>query len=229
MDKVSETYQLSPGPATISMPALLGLYHEDINDAAAYVDIVGPAGASYIAAHELVTGYLGFGLGTCKSLYGYVRCEDVGENQDRREVVAVEYTELALSLHGNSLGSVQEDPWFAPDGYDVETSWDLGSDRDVSQADLRDFVSMFLHQTKRWCESYNTPAAFTFVLTGSEESLRDGKVQLAIREAVLTCNHSTIVEFTSSHNYVTARGAAKMATLPTNDMPEKARNFQLYR
>jgi protein subunit release factor B len=124
---------------------------------------------------------------------------------------------------------VQEDPWFAPDGYDVETSWDLGSDRDASQADLRDFVSMFLHQTKRWCESYNTPTAFTFVLTGSEESLRDGKVQLAIREAVLTCNHSTIVEFTSSHNYVTARGAAKMATLPTNDMPEKARNFQLYR
>jgi hypothetical protein len=43
MNKVSETYQLSPGPATISMPALLGLYHEDINDAAAYVDIVGPA------------------------------------------------------------------------------------------------------------------------------------------------------------------------------------------
>ncbi|KAI4654844.1 uncharacterized protein J4E78_007021 [Alternaria triticimaculans] len=205
--EVVKTYVDSPISALISFPALPGLYQEDIRDAADYVGLakLGPwLEASH--PHEDVAAYAGNGLGLCKEYHNEEKCREEGKNFTSRHTLLVEHTESALLLHHNILREPIETSYLY---MDLATSFDLGSAHEPDELDIQDFVLSFLYH-QYYYPTPHLPDSITVMMTGSPESLSDGKAR-RVTKRVIEALGAKAVMVEENPSFKAARGAAELA------------------
>ncbi|KAI4649321.1 hypothetical protein J4E93_003637 [Alternaria ventricosa] len=205
--EVVKTYVDSPISALISFPALPGLYQEDIRDAADYVGLakLGP----WLEAthpHEDVAAYAGNGLGLCKDYHNEEKCREEGKNFTSRHTLLVEHTESALLLHHNILREPIETSYLY---MDLATSFDLGSGGEPDELDIQDFVLSFLYH-QYYYPTPHPPDSITVMMTGSPESLSDGKAR-RVTKRVIEALGAKAEMLEENPSFKAARGAAELA------------------
>jgi len=205
--EVAETYAGSPLSALISFPALPGLYQEDIVDAASYVGLAN-LGSSLEASHphEDVAAYAGNGLGLCKDYHDEEKCREEGRNLTSRHTLLVEHTESALLLHHNILRQSIETSYL---DLDLATSFDLGSGGEPDELDIQDFVLSFLYH-QYYYPTPHLPDSITVMMTGSPESLNDGKAR-RVTKRVIEALGAKAEMLKENPSFKAARGAAELA------------------
>ncbi|KAH7070206.1 hypothetical protein FB567DRAFT_539471 [Paraphoma chrysanthemicola] len=193
--------------ALISFPALPGLFQEDIVDAVSYIGLRSLGNGFQKHPHEMVAAYAGNGLGLSTSCSGPGTCDKAGDKFEVRHTVLAEYTEAALLLHHGYMDKALE----IPDAeMRLKVSFDLGSGRQPGEEDLRAFFLEFLSRVYTIGGSFEAPEKITVILTGSSDSVVDGKVENASKAAVLALP-SKFEGFFDSSGYIAARGAAELA------------------
>ncbi|KAI4910279.1 hypothetical protein J4E90_007712 [Alternaria incomplexa] len=205
--EVAKTYVDSPISALISFPALPGLYQEDIRDAADYVGLakLGPwLEASH--PHEDVATYAGNGLGLCKEYHNEEKCREEGKIFTSRHTLLVEHTESALLLHHNILREPIETSYLY---MDLATSFDLGSAHEPDELDIQDFVLSFLYH-QYYYPTPHLPDSITVMMTGSPESLNDGKAR-RVTKRVIEALGAKAEMLEENPSFKAARGAAELA------------------
>ncbi|KAH7078084.1 hypothetical protein BKA63DRAFT_489581 [Paraphoma chrysanthemicola] len=195
-------------PSTlISFPALPGLFQEDIVDAASYIGLRSLRNGFEKHPHEMVAAYAGNGLGLIMSCSGPRKCDKAGDKFEVRHTVLAEYTEAALLLHHEYMNKALEIPYAE---MTLKVSFDLGSGQQPSEEDLRSFFLKFLSHVYTIGGSFDAPEKITVILTGSLDSVADGKLQNASKAAVQALP-SKFEGFFDNSNYIAARGAAELA------------------
>jgi len=197
--KVVEETDSSPISALISFPALRGLYQEDIVDAATYVGLDKIANGYEYHPHELVATFAGHGLGLNPS----------GNDTDEfehRPTLLVEYTEKALLLHHRYMTKAVEIPW---PHMQLQMSFDMGSDQDPDREAIGHFVYTFLYDEYIKRIGGPAPDKVTILLSGSAQSLSDGKVEEGAALAAGVVG-SDVEVFATNPEYMAARGAAEL-------------------
>jgi hypothetical protein len=194
---VAET-DASPMSALISFPAFRGLYQEDLDDVTTYLGLRKIRAGYERHPHELVAAFAGNGLG--------LNTTDNNETFPVRPTLLIEYTERALLLHHSWMDKAIELP--APH-MQLQMSFDKGSNHDPSEQDLTEFILSFLYDEYVKALPPPVPKKVTMLITGSAQSLADGRVERAARTAVGALG-STIEMFAGNPEYMAARGAAEL-------------------
>ena len=197
LELVAETDE-SPVSTLISFPALRGLYQEDIIDAALYVGLRKIGDGYQRHPHELVAAFASNGLGLNAS-------DDEPNKFPVRPTLLVEYTEVALLLHHSWMDKAIEISW---PHMQLQMSFDMGSNHRTTEEDVRDFVLSFLYDEYERIGG-PIPKQVTILVTGSAQSLADGKVDRAATVAVKALG-SEIELFSKNPEYMAARGAAEL-------------------
>jgi hypothetical protein len=200
--------------AVITFPDLPALYQEDIRDAGLCAGItvidgdrVGPFEPDSPPKH--LAAYVGHGMGLCTHYENYTKCREEKEALPGRRLVLFEYTETALLLHYDRISYAYID--HSQQGY-MMSSFALGSAGGTVEADIQDFFLYFLRQHiycyegSCWCEC---PKVITVIMTGTPDSLSDGRARQAVEEAIELFGSKPEI-FDSNPDFVAARGAAEM-------------------
>ena len=205
---VAERCLDSPISALVSFPALPGLYQEDISDAATYIGLrqIG-TDTQATNPHEILAAYAGNGLGLCKSYEVCEKCREEGKHLPERHTLLVEYTETALLIHCSSIREAIELSW---PHVKLKASFGLGSAQSPDERDLRDFVLQLLHQQYFKPAPDGLPDSITVMVTGSPESIGDGKMRRATNVAIEALGTKADI-LDSNPGFVAARGAADLA------------------
>jgi hypothetical protein len=215
----------APSTAIISYPALPGLRHEDVSDAASYLGVRIPEGNHRFPPREVAAAYAGHGMGLCESYDDEEKCRKEGLELPVRETLLVEYTEVALLLHA----SVMREAYDLGDSVsDTAISFDLGSSSESSTNDdgteIRDFIVPLLR--KRYDHSPRPPKEITVIMTGSPGSVNSPGVQKGVKNALDELDLEAKI-LTSEPDFIAARGAAELAwralSLKTTRGPEELR------
>lgn len=210
---VSSVLQLVPDSeksaisALISFPALRGLYQEDMTDVMTYLGLHRIRAGYELRPHELVGSFAGTGL----DLNQRVNTMDDACEFPTRPTLLIEYTEVALMLHHSWMDKAIEIAWRY---MQLKMSFDMGSDQQPEEDDIIECIIRFLYDEYVKQLPPPVPEKVTVLITGSEASLADGKVERAARKAVAALG-SKIDIFASNPEYIAARGAAELvSTLP---------------
>ncbi|KAF2200639.1 hypothetical protein GQ43DRAFT_481388 [Delitschia confertaspora ATCC 74209] len=210
LKRLADTASSYTGPivsAVISYPSAICLYQEDIVDAAEYLSLRALKGNHFYQPREMVAAYAGHGMGLCKSFKDKEKCTTEGLKLPERDVLLVEYTEVALLLHG---GGMREAIDLATHDFDEAASFKLGSKavcEKYGALKVQEFVLQFLRRRYRFLEP---PQKMTVIMTGSEESVQNSEVQEAVKTAVEEMGSAADM-LTSLPEYIAARGAAELA------------------
>jgi hypothetical protein len=97
-----------PSAITISYPALIALYHDDISDAVAYLGLRAHTIFVSYAPREAVSAYAGYGLGLCLTYWDWKKCWEEGNVMQAASILSFEYTEQALLLYYFSVRDARD-------------------------------------------------------------------------------------------------------------------------
>ncbi|KAF2833176.1 hypothetical protein CC86DRAFT_399818 [Ophiobolus disseminans] len=198
LDLVEQT-ERSTISALVSFPALRGLYQEDIVDAALHVGLTQIAYGYEYHPHELVATFAGHGMGL-----EYLNHDP--DEFEHRPTLLVEYTKKAFLLHHRYMTQAVEIPW---PHMQLQMSFDMGGGRHPDLHAITDFLFKFLSdEYKRVGDP--APQKVTILITGSAQSLADGKMERAATLAVNALG-SSIESFSKNPEHMAARGAAELA------------------
>ncbi|KAK2813713.1 hypothetical protein FQN50_000111 [Emmonsiellopsis sp. PD_5] len=212
--KLAPEQQNSLVSAVISYPSIVGLYDEDISDAAEFLGVRAMKGNHLYQPREIVAAYAGHSMGLCENYKNKDKCIDEGLQLPSRHTLLVEYTEDALLLQGDVLREAID---FADADIDADASFILGSNNSQSEGHaqrVKDFVLQFLRN--RYL-SEGPPGLILLIMVGRPGSVGDETVQNAILDAIWQLGSKANI-ITSMPGYVAARGAAEFAWRAQNTL-----------
>ncbi|KAI9670274.1 MAG: hypothetical protein M1831_006488 [Alyxoria varia] len=166
-------HEVLSSSVVISYPSLIGLYEEDILDAAIYLGFRASLRRGYHLGqpHELVAAYAGYGMGLCEHYQESLLCEEEANRLPVRAVLSVQCADNAVLLHHRVLS----------EAYDLErgslsdptASADFGEDDGGSRGGdpynpsrLGDKITELLKSRYNF---QNPPEEMTVVITGNED------------------------------------------------------------
>lgn len=196
--------------AIISYPALPGLLHEDIYDAADYVRLYLPDGNHRFPPREAAAAYAGYGMGLCRSFENEKKCRDEGLELPEREVLLIEATETALLLHASILREAYD---LGIPVHDTAVSFDLGTGTaGMSSTDdstqVRDFIIPLLR--RRYSHRPRPVKKITVLMTGSVGSVNSPAVRNGVLDALNEVGLEADIR-AEQPEFIAARGAAELA------------------
>jgi hypothetical protein len=157
--------------------------------------------------HEDVAVYAGNGLGLCEHFDDAEKCREEGKKFPVCDALLVEYTESALLIHRAFLQEAEESTW---KDMRLATSFELGSAQQPDEVDMQDFIHRFLY--REYCDlgPGRPPDTITVMISGSAESVSDGKVQRAITRVIESIGAKADM-LEENPGFMAARGAAELA------------------
>ncbi|KAI5456711.1 hypothetical protein BGZ63DRAFT_396038 [Mariannaea sp. PMI_226] len=192
--------------AVISYPPIVALYHEDIVDAAAYLNVRFQNGAHRYQPREVVAAFAGHGRGLCDHPDDQDVCWDEVHALPWIRVLLVEYTKKAMLLHIYWLQGAVD---LAYSYIDALALFDMGSERRHEPGFLLKLQGYIQELVDTKYPNPPEVSEMLIIMTGDEEDVGDTEVKDTIRHTVENIGFPLVRMMDSIPEYVAAQGAAE--------------------